>query len=241
MPPCTPPPIPVDGNAKSIEFPDPMTEIRPEKPARLAKMALISSAIVLMTSCDQKPDRVEITEQRQISTLESEFDFEVDVRKRMGLPAKPGAPNFKSVIPEHWKEGERSRDRLLNYAFGPENEGVIYLSALTPPPTAGDFMAMNLNRWRGQMGKEPLTEEEILTLPNILLFGLPAKKIVIDGEFTPMGATEPLPDYRMVGVILYSPKITFFVKMTGPKELVEKEETNFDQFTSNLEIIKEES
>ena len=241
MPLNTPYSIPVDASAKPIEYPDPMTKIRKDKSAKLAALVALPLYASLLVSCDRNPDRVEITEQREISTLESKFDFEADIRTRMSLPPKPEAPNFKSDVPEDWKVGEPTKNRLLSYAFGPENVGEIYLSALTPPPSAENFMAMNLNRWRTQMGQEELTEDEILTLPNILMFGLPAKKIVIDGEFTPMGATEPKPNYRMVGAILYSPRITFFVKMTGPKELIEKEEPNFDRFTSNLEIVQDES
>ena len=238
MPRSTAYPIPVDGPAKSTEFPDPMTRIRKEFTAKLATTAILVLVAGLITSCDRKPDRVEITEQREISELEPKFDFDVDIRKRMGLPAKPKAPNFKTVTPDDWKVGERNKDRLLNYSFGPESEGEIYLSALTPPASAVDFMAMNLNRWRGQMSQEPLSEDEINTLPTILLFGEPAKKIVIDGEFTPMGSTVAKPNYRMVGAILYTPQITFFVKMIGPKELVEKEEANFDRFTSNLDFVQ---
>jgi hypothetical protein len=104
-------------------------------------------------------------------------------------------------------------------------------------PGAGGGLAANVNRWRGQMAAAPLTEEEVAALPTRPLFGQPARFVSVDGSFSPgMGSDQTFPDYRLMGLILAGEAGAVFVKMTGPKALVEQNSAAFDQFITSLTV-----
>lgn len=135
--------------------------------------------------------------------------------------------------PEGWTQKTGAPMRDLDFSFGPKGEGECYLARL---PGAGGGLAANVNRWRKQMGADPLTDEQIAALPTRKLFGEDTPYITVDGSFSPgMGSTDSFSNYRMLGLILSSNAGAVFVKMTGPKDLVEQNEKAFEQFTSSLD------
>ncbi len=136
--------------------------------------------------------------------------------------------------PEGWSEKPGSSMRDINFTFGANGEGECYVARL---PGAGGGLAANVNRWRGQMAAAPLSEEEVDSLPTRPLFGQPARFVSVDGSFSPgMGTDQTFPDYRLMGLILASDAGAVFVKMTGPKTLVEQNGAAFDQFVSSLTV-----
>jgi hypothetical protein len=51
-----------------------------------------------------------------------------------------------------------------------------------------------------------------------------------------MGSQETKENYRLLGLILSSDAGAVFVKMTGPRELVDANAEKFDQFTSSIDV-----
>lgn len=145
-----------------------------------------------------------------------------------------GSPTLVHETPEGWTESEAPM-RDLNFTFGENGEGECYLTRL---PGAGGGLAPNVNRWRQQMGAEALTEEEVDALPKKTLFGQPATYVTVEGDFSGMSGDKK-ENYRLLGLILSSPAGAIFVKMTGPKDLVDKNEVAFEQFTDSLGISTE--
>ena len=137
------------------------------------------------------------------------------------------------ITPDGWTKAPGSPMRDVNLSFGANGEGECYVARL---PGMGGGILANVNRWRQQMGASPITPAEADALPMRPLFGQPAKFIKVDGKFSGMGATEVKDDYRMLGLILASEAGAVFVKMTGPRELVEANEKNFDIFTNSLDV-----
>ncbi len=136
--------------------------------------------------------------------------------------------------PAGWTEKPGSLMRDLNFTFGPNGEGECYIARL---PGAGGGLAANVNRWRSQMGASALTEEEVAALPTRPLFGQPARFVSVDGTFSPgMGSDQTFPNHRLMGLILASDAGAVFVKMTGPKDLVDQNSAAFDQFVSSLDV-----
>jgi len=124
--------------------------------------------------------------------------------------------------------------RDINLVFGENGEGECYLAKL---PGAGGGLVANVNRWRGQMGADPLTPDQVAELPKKPLFGQPATFVSVDGDFSPgMGSTEVREDYRLLGLILSSDAGAVFVKMTGPRELVVANEEKFDRFVASIDV-----
>jgi hypothetical protein len=149
--------------------------------------------------------------------------------------AQPGGgPQLVWDVPEGWEEKPAAMMRDINLGFGPNGEGECYVARL---PGAGGGLAANVNRWRGQMGAPALTPEEVDALPKKPLFGQPATFVSVEGNFSPgMGSQETKENYRLLGLILSSDAGAVFVKMTGPRELVDANAEKFDQFTSSIDV-----
>ena len=170
---------------------------------------------------------MEITQTRDISDYEAKPKLNAYPQERFG------DERLRWETPAGWSQAERSQMRPLNLAFGPNKEGECYLSML--PGGAGTVLA-NVNRWRKQMGQPDITEEELAKLPKKMLMGIEGVFVTIDGAYTNVGAAEAKPDQRMLGIVASLGDAGLFVKMVGPKALVEANTAAFDQFVASLSL-----
>ena len=199
------------------------------------------ACILLMTSCDRLQEREAITETRDISTHAAKPHVDVPSSTRFYDEAKEEPqqrPNFRELltwtVPEGWKESATPDPmgmRLLDLRFGPNQEGECYIS-LMPGPAGG--LEANVNRWRTQMGQTPYTADEITNLPKKPFFNRDATFVAFDGDFKGFGAEAAKTGYRMLGLIHSADQATIFVKLTGPKALVEQNAAAFDAFCQSI-------
>jgi hypothetical protein len=100
---------------------------------------------------------------------------------------------------------------------------------VTPLGAAGGELTSNVNRWRGQIDLAPLGEAEIRKI---------AAEMVVDNKsaqyFDLKGKSQ-----RILGLRIEDGATVWFVKMTGPVGLVEKQKTNFDAFVKSLRFSAE--
>lgn len=188
------------------------------------------------SSCKRLGERVEITQSREVSEYEPAPNLEASSRVRFGLPEnKPAQDPLEWKTPAGWTEAERTQMRPINLRFGPAGEGECYLSIL---PGGGGGVVANVNRWRQQMGQSALSAEEIQALPKRVLMGIEGVFLSLDGSYTNVGAAEAAPDQRLMGIIaeLSATEMGLFVKMVGPRELVEANAAAFDEFVSSLRL-----
>jgi hypothetical protein len=196
---------------------------------------------VLLLSCKPVGDHMEITETREVSkqapppapSATSAERF----RMQQEAPESPRENPLTWVLPEGWSEaGEGASPggmRLIDLRFGAGGEGECYLSAL--PGSAGGLEA-NINRWRGQMALPAYSAEELAKLPKKSFLNREATFVNFDGDFKPVGAVEATKGFRLVGLVQAAPEFTLFVKMTGPKDLIAKNEVAFDQFVQSISL-----
>jgi len=198
------------------------------------KLALVAIPCFVV-ACDRVTERMEITESRPLSKharepqidISSKVRFYDDTRDDGGKGEHP----LVWTTPPGWTEGQPSQMRLIDLKFGEAGEGECYLSAL-PGPAGG--VAANLNRWRGQLGQEALPEAEIEKLPRKPFMGEDAYYLVVDGDYRNVGQEEASKDYRLVGLLHEAPELTLFVKMTGPRALVEANMASFESFIASI-------
>ena len=230
-----------------------VSSLRVKTAARLCSILVLATGGILSIGCE-KPDRVELTESRKRFVGEQDPEFGLTARQRFlkdsdgtgpmagsemaGQPDTPPQNPFRWTVPDGWSDKASSRMRLINLSFGPDGEGECYLTAL--PGEAGGIPS-NVNRWRGQMGLESLTEEQINELPEKPLLGTAAKFVDIRGDFGGMSlpgapAAEKKSDYRLIGLIQQQSPFTFFVKMTGPADMVAANEEAFYTFCQSITI-----
>ncbi len=196
-------------------------------PRRAALMANSFLLLSFMTSCERVSERMEITRTREISQYEATPKVAAYAQERFG------DERLTWKTPEGWAQAERSQMRPVNLTFGPAKEGECYLSLL---PGGGGGVLANVNRWRKQMGQPDLTEQDLAQLPKKTLMGIEGVFVSIDGAYTTVGATEAKPDQRMLGIVASMGEAGLFVKMVGPKALVEANAQAFDEFVTSLRL-----
>ena len=86
------------------------------------------------------------------------------------------------------------------------------------------------------MGQPELPEADVAALPKRVLMGIEGVFVSLDGAYTNVGSAEATPDQRLIGVIAALGEVGLFVKMVGPKDLVEANESAFDQFVKSLSL-----
>ena len=212
---------------------------------QLFQIVAAASAAFGMVSCNSDGDEADVlvrdlSEEEQklniIETSAERFRYRATTTQAESASAAHGGASQPQLVyetPEGWTVLESAMMRDVNLSFGENGEGECYLTRL---PGAGGGLDANVNRWRNQMGAEPLSSEEIAALPKKPLFGQEATFIQVDGNFGGMGGGAAKENYRLLGLILSSDVGAVFVKMTGPKELVEANTAGFDQFTSSLDV-----
>lgn len=205
-------------------------------PKTLAALAIP----LLVVSCDRVTERMEIKETRTLSkhAREPQLNIANKVRFYDDGSSEDSGPREHPLVwttPAGWTEGQVTQMRLIDLKFGPNSEGECYLSAM-PGPAGG--VAANLNRWRGQLGLEPLSEADIEKLPKKPFMGTEAYYLVADGDYKNVGQEAASKDYRLVGLLQQAPELTLFVKMTGPRALVEANMVAFEGFVASINFRK---
>jgi hypothetical protein len=141
-------------------------------------------------------------------------------------------PRFAFDLPAGWTELPGSAMRLVNLRVAGDPRAECYLSSL---PRAGGGMLENVNRWRNQMGLAAIDAEALGKLPRAQLLGRDAVLVELDGTFTGMDGTA-VPEARMLGAIAALPAVTLFLKMTGPRDLLQRERAGFDKVLGTLRM-----
>jgi hypothetical protein len=143
-----------------------------------------------------------------------------------GLPAPDNSslPPLKYVLPGGWQDKPASQMRVASFGIAEDGKtadvSVVPLGGMA----GGDFA--NVNRWRGQVGLPPQTDDEIAALAEkITVAGQPADLYDLTG-----GAQ------RILGVILHRDDTAWFFKMTGDAGLVEKQKPAFVSFLKTLQF-----
>ena len=146
------------------------------------------------------------------------------------MPSKPKGDPFIFDLPEGWNKLAPTSMRVINLqpAGDPNTE-----CALTILGGDGGGLAANINRWRGQIGLEAVSEEEVAQLPKGLLLGQDATIVDLRGNYSGMGDTVQ-GDWGLLGYVLVTDQFTVFVKMTGPGDVLNTERANFEAFCASL-------
>ncbi|HEY0982626.1 hypothetical protein [Schlesneria sp. T3-172] len=131
---------------------------------------------------------------------------------------KPSLPFDK---PEGWTEGPPAAFAVvsLQVADGEQKASVTVTRA-------GGNPLLNVNRWRGQVGLGPLTEEELAQSARQVSVG------GLKGSLYEM--TEG--DRSIFGVIVEEQGQMWFIKLMGDAPLVERERIRFEEFLKSLNL-----
>jgi hypothetical protein len=137
--------------------------------------------------------------------------------------SNPAAPKIKWDVPPAWKTGQPSAMRYASFTAADEADQKADISVVTFPGDGGNDID-NVNRWRQQIGLPAL--EPGLSRSAVL----PMK--IADNTFSTIdlnGAKS-----RVVTAWVRRDGRTWFFKLTGPKETVEREKPIFVKFLQSV-------
>jgi hypothetical protein len=132
------------------------------------------------------------------------------------------ASGFEWAPPAGWKRGPEKSMREITYLVGEAGEAECYVTVLGG---AGGGMQANINRWCGQMGQAPLSESDVAKLVKFPMLGGEACMVELERG----GASSASAEY-LLGAVCLLPDRSVFVKMTGPRALLEREHAGFVEF-----------
>jgi len=153
------------------------------------------------------------------------------VSKRAMLPPEP-PPTPRSPLefetPEGWKERAPDKGRVIVLGFADGEQrgevGVMPLSGM------GGGLLPNVNRWRGQLGLDAWSEDELKK---------EMRGVAVDGEAAVMVELAGKGDspQSIVGVVAPRKGLTWFITMKGPAPLVGRQRSAFDTFLKSVRFV----
>lgn len=147
-----------------------------------------------------------------------------------GLPApdNSGLPSLQYALPAGWEKKVLTQMRVASFTAAQDGKQAD-VSVIPLPGMAGTDPA-NVNRWRGQVGLEALSETELAKLAEKVTVGdLPAELYDLAGTSPGSGDAE-----RIIGVILHREDTAWFFKMTGDAGVVEAQKPAFIAFLKSI-------
>jgi hypothetical protein len=134
--------------------------------------------------------------------------------------------------PKEWEKRPDQQMRIVTYAPKGTTGTECYITVLGG---SGGGVEPNLNRWRQQMGQTALDAKGIDALEKIQVLGREAKLIEVAGNFTDMQGNQ-VESAALLGVVLPIEGALLTIKMTGPKDVIEKERDRFLAFCRSLRL-----
>jgi hypothetical protein len=146
-----------------------------------------------------------------------------------GPASATGTPQLTWKTPAGWTEAPPTEMRVASFKVSGAGGKQADVSIVPLPGMAGTDSA-NVNRWRGQVGLSPMTDDELLkAAENVEAGGQPAQLYDIAGTNPGSGSAD-----RILGVIQHRDGMAWFYKMTGDADLVEQQKPAFVEFLKSL-------
>lgn len=137
--------------------------------------------------------------------------------------------------PPAWTELAPTAFRKGNFVFEGDNEKIVEITVSSFPGNVGGTLA-NVNRWRGQAGLPPLSNDALeAALTEVTIDGH-------DGQIVNILPDSSNPDdVQIVAAIFLYQGESWFFKMSGPQQLVSAQKPVFDAFIDSLQFTTADS
>lgn len=147
-------------------------------------------------------------------------------------------------VPAGWTEREATGMRQASFTVTRDNEDIVDVSVIALPGEAGGLLA-NVNFWRGQLGLNEIDEQQLPELLHTLTIdgNLQATSVDLTNEEpfderaseTPSGSTPQ----RIIAAIHARSEHTWFIKMTGPHDVLTEHKQRFEAFVASIRFGEE--
>ena len=133
------------------------------------------------------------------------------------------------TVPPDWKEEGPSQFVLTRFNINGD-AGATAAATVSRLDNDGGGLLPNVNRWRGQLGQPPITEDDTARMPAIDAAG--TKAVLVDFAGTDARSGKPA---RLVGVVLPLNGQTWFYKLMGDPDLVGRQKDAFIKFIQSAQ------
>jgi hypothetical protein len=141
-------------------------------------------------------------------------------------PPPPSSSNlpFTFDLPEGWSPKAAGPMRMAEFAMSDGDR-----KATASVSTAGGELLANVNRWRGQIGLEAVSKDDLeKSLQKLSAGG-------VDGDYVQLfGTDKSKPPEAIFGVIVNALGRQWFIKLQGDAELVRRETERFEAFVKSM-------
>jgi hypothetical protein len=190
---------------------------------------MIVAGLVVLTGCREEPVEVTVETTRELTTEDRapRLFATSDERFRNARPSP-----VRGEAPEGWQAVPATQFRFLNYRFGPEGKGEVYVSM-----SSGGVLE-NVNRWLGQFGAEAVDGTAMGEMRKIPMLGGEGVWVEASGTFAGGMGREEASGYGLAGVVVSRHGRLWTVKMIGPEAVVQQEKEALEAFTRSLQLAE---
>jgi hypothetical protein len=155
-----------------------------------------------------------------------------DIGSSAALPARANdTPNLTWTLPAGWEQVPPGEMRVASFRIKAEAGKQADVGIFPLPGMAGRDID-NVNRWRGQVGLEPISEEAMAKAAEpVEITGQKAQLFDVAGQ-NPSSAEKT----RILAAILRRDDVSWFFKMNGDDALVAQQKPAFVQFLKSLQF-----
>src|SRR6478672_13141806 len=136
----------------------------------------------------------------------------------------PPAMETAVTTPSNWEPQPLSQMRQASFLVKGDNGAVADVSFVSLGSAAGNVLE-NVNRWLGQLGQAPITEQKLGEIAQRLRTSL-GDVTIVDLAGLPDNA-DPARDGRIVAAMVTTTSSTLFFKMRGNADLTEAQKGDF--------------
>jgi hypothetical protein len=148
-------------------------------------------------------------------------------------PRMPGAVASASetavAAPPNWEAQPLSQMRQASFLVKSDNGAVADISFVSLGSAAGNALE-NVNRWLGQLGQPPITEQKLGEIAQRLRTSL-GDVTIVDLAGLPDNA-DPARDGRIIAAMVNTASATLFFKMRGNADLAEAQKGEFIEWVA---------
>ncbi len=187
------------------------------------------ASILILSGCEEKKEEVTVTETRPVTTRDGtpKHSATSDERFRDARPSP-----VKADTPEGWLLVPATQMRLLNYRFGENGTGEVWVSI-----SQGSVLD-NVNRWLEQFKAPPVDEAGLAKLPTLAITGTTGKWVAAEGDYAGGMGAPAKTGFGLAGVVASVGGQILTVKMVGPVDEVKAAKPVLESYIGSLRLAE---
>jgi hypothetical protein len=185
------------------------------------RLFFLGALVTLTPACDRSDQQIKVYRLVK-APVES-----APLEQAAPASSSPARPQIKWELPDGWGEGLPSTMRYASFAATEENGEKVDISVVTFPGDGGNDLD-NVNRWRQQIGLAGVDAGEL----NSIIAPFQSNQI----NFSTADMIGP--NSRTLAAWVRREGRSWFFKLTGPKDAVEKQKPNFVRFLQSIRFEK---